>query len=33
MTDLSHLRYRRLADKVMSAQEAAALIERGAMSG
>ena len=33
MTDLPHLRYRGLADKVMSAQEAAALIERGCNVG
>lgn len=33
MTDLSHLRYRGLADKVMSAEEAAALIEPGSNVG
>ena len=33
MTDLSHIRYRGLADKVMTAEEAAALIERGSNVG
>ncbi len=33
MTDLSHIRYRGLADKVMSAEEAAALIEPGSNVG
>jgi hypothetical protein len=33
MTDLSHIRYRALADKVMSAEEAAALIEPGSNVG
>ena len=33
MTDLSHIRHRGLAEKVMSAEEAAALIEPAPMSG
>ena len=33
MTDLSHIRYRGLVDKVMSAEEAAALIEPGSNVG
>src|SRR4029077_14046535 len=33
MTDLSHIRHRGLADKVMSAEEAAALIEPGSNVG
>src|ERR1700726_4105498 len=33
MTNLSHIRYRGLADKVMSAEEAAALIEPGSNVG
>ena len=33
MTDLSHIRHRGLADKVMSAEEAAALTEPGSNVG
>ena len=33
MTDQSRLRCKELADKVMSAEEAAALIDRAIMSG